>query len=259
MEERYYNNSRIVRELREAALIERGFLYTAWQIAVRPGAALQQILTGDRGRFQDPVKFLFICVAMAAVMMNSDIARQALVANGPVASKSPEPKMQVAEQQLADIVADPQSKRDTRFRATKALRELQTTVAEWATQETFKWMNVAMLLAVPFYALGTWLVFNRKFCFAEHLVISGYLYGVQCLLSLATIPIYFWSINAASVVYFVSSTAYQFFAWRQVFKISGWREWIGCVVLLVGITISYLVVATILGVFFVIAILLLET
>lgn len=259
MEERYYNNSRILRELREAALIERGFLYTAWQIAVRPGAAIQRILTGDRGRFQDPVKFLFICVAMAAVMMNSDIARQAFVANGPVATTSPEPKVQAVEQQLADILADQQTKRDTRFRATKALRELQTTVAEWATQETFKWMNVALLMAVPFYALGTWLVFNRKFYFAEHLVIGGYLYGIQCLLSLATIPIYFWSINAASVGYFVSSTAYQFFAWRQIFKISGWREWVGCVLLFVGITITYLVVATILVVFFMIAILVLET
>lgn len=258
MEERYYNNARILRELREVVLIERGFLYTALQIARFPGAALQKILTGDRGRFQDPVKFLFVCVAMAAVIMNLDISRRVIMGGDLAPLQSSEPKIQRVEQLLTDISTDQELKRDDRFRAGKALQELQTSGPEWAMRETLQWMNVALLLAVPFYAMGTWLVFNRNFCFAEHLVISGYLYGIQCLLSLATIPIYVWSTYGGSVSYFVISTAFQFFAWRQIFMISGWREWIGCVLLLAGITVTYLIVAVISGTFFIVVIFLLQ-
>jgi hypothetical protein len=258
MNERYYNNARIFREIREAVLVERGFLYTAWRIAVQPGATLQQILTGDRDRFLDPVKFLFVCVALVAVVMNLDIARQIYTGGLSGPSGIPEPGLRSVEEQLAAILSDEQTNREVRFRTRKALQELQTGIPERAMQQSFQWVNVTLLLAVPFYALGTWLVFNRKLCLAEHLVINGYLYGLQCLLSLVTFPIYFFSMSVGTIGYFVVSTAYQFFAWHQVFKISGWREWIGCVALLIAVTFTYLVVTVFLMMVFFLATILID-
>ena len=242
MTDRYYNFPRILRELRETVLFERGFFFTAWKICSTPGLALRQILEGGPHRFQDPVKFLFLCVAAAVLIMNLDVSRKLMWGNLEFPGRGPEPKFEVSQQQLSDILADPQSNRDLRFRATRAQQALRTPMPEWAMQETMQWMNVALLMAVPFYALGTWLMFRRNLNLAEHLVVNGYIYGAQCLLSILVLPAYLWSTMVGSLTYFGVSTIFQFFAWRQVFRISGWFDWIKSVGLLIGIFTVYFIV-----------------
>jgi hypothetical protein len=241
MSDRYYNIPRIGRELRETVLFERGFFFTAWCIATTPGKALRQILEGRSHRFQDPVKFLFLCVAAAALIMNFDISRQMMWKDIEFPNAGPEPKFAIIDQQLADLLADSESKRDIRFRASRAQQELRTPMPVWAMQQTMQWMNIVLLMAVPFYALGTWLMFPRNLNLAEHLVVNGYIYGVQCLLSMLVLPAYLWSTTVGSLTYLVVSTIFQFFAWHQVFRISGWFDWMKSVGLLIGIFTVYIV------------------
>lgn len=241
MADRYYNLPRIWRELRETIFFERGFFFTAWRILTTPGQALQQILDGGSHRFQDPVKFLFLCVALAALIMNLDVTRRAMSGGFDFPQQAPEPKFQLIQQQLAEVLADPEINRDIRFRAVRAQHELEYSMPNWASEETMKWMNVMLLVAVPFYAVGTWLLFRRDLNLAEHLVVNGYVYGVQCLISIVVLPVYFWSMTGASLAYFVVSSIYQFFAWHQTFRLTGWFDFLKCVVLQFGVTFVYLI------------------
>lgn len=244
MSERFYNNRRIMVELREALVIERGFLFTFWRMLTRPAESLDLILRGPDRRFQDPVKFLFICVALSTLALNLNIGQQVSVANTTPGTPAADPGLKAAEEQLLGMIKSPESLLTTKFQAKRALRELQMTTPDWFMNQTFKWMNLALLIAVPFYAIGTWLVFHRHFNFAEHLVINGYIFSIQCLLSILTLPINFWSLGWGSAIYFVISTVYQMVAWCWVFQIRGWREWCGCTFLLVAVTMIYFVATT---------------
>jgi hypothetical protein len=244
MSERFYNSRRILLELREALVVERGFLFTGWRLLTRPAESLDRILSGPDRRFQDPVKFLFICVTLSTLAMNLNLAHQVSDRGAPPDAPAADPGLTAAEAQLLAMIDSPDSLLTTKFQAKRALRELQLTTPDWFMHQTFKWMNLALLIAVPFYAVGTWLVFHRHFNFAEHMVINGYIFSIQCLLSLLTVPISSWSPGWVSIAYFVISTAYQLAAWCWVFQIRGWREWCGCIVLLVAITMIYFIATT---------------
>ncbi|MBL8889416.1 MAG: hypothetical protein JNL67_05525 [Planctomycetaceae bacterium] len=239
--DRYYNLPRILRELRETVLFERGFLFTAWQVFKCPGSAIRQILESGPHRFQDPIKFLFLCVALAVLAMNLEFTQKAMFGNVQFPELAAGERFEAVEQQLQEIIDDPSTKRELRFRVERAQRELKLSAPEWAIQKSMQWMNVALLLVVPLYAIGTWLIFRRSLNFAEHLAFNGYIYGVQCLLSILTIPVYFWSMNAGTIIYFIISTLYQFFAWRDILQISGWFEWLKCILMLVAVFATYMV------------------
>jgi hypothetical protein len=57
-------------------------------------------------------------------------------------------------------------------------------------------------------------------------------------------PINASSMAWGSLVYFVISTAYQLVAWCWVFRIRGWREWCGCLFLLVAVSLIYFIATT---------------
>jgi hypothetical protein len=244
MSERFYNNRRILVELREALVVERGFLFTCWRMLTRPAESLDLILSGTDRRFQDPIKFLFVCVALSTLAMNLNLGQQASVQKMATGGPAVDPGLKVAEEQLLGMIESPESLLTTKFQAKRALRELQMTTPDWFMHQTFKWMNLALLIAVPFYAVGTWLFFHRQFNFAEHMVINGYIFSIQCLLSLLTMPINASSMAWGSLVYFVISTAYQLVAWCWVFRIRGWREWCGCLFLLVAVSLIYFIATT---------------
>jgi len=243
MSDPFYNNRRILIELREALLVERGFVFTCWRVLTRPAQSLEQILLGTNRRFQDPIKFLFICVTLSTLAMNVDFGQKVSVneVSGTAAATPPDPGLKVVEEQLLEMIESPESLLTTKFQAKRALRELQVSTADWFMLQTLKWMNLALLIAVPFYAIGTWLVFHRHFNFAEHLVINSYIFSIQCLLSLLTVPINTWSMAWGAIAYFVISTIYQLAAWCRIFQIRGWREWCGSIVLLLAITVIYFV------------------
>ncbi|HEX2094868.1 MAG TPA: DUF3667 domain-containing protein [Longimicrobiaceae bacterium] len=152
--ERFTLRSVFMRLVTDAFDLNRGLLFTALALFRRPGEAVREYVGGATVRYTNPVKYLVICVALAVFAsvqagITHDIASGMAEGAGAAA--------QVRAQQVSDLLA--------------------------------QYMNLFMVLAVPFMTLASRLVYRRAgFNFAEHLIFNLYVYAQQSLLYLPFVP-----------------------------------------------------------------------
>jgi hypothetical protein len=234
----YFSPKRLLTELREACLGERGFLFTAYRCLFFFGDSMRIVLSGQGEGlgYHPPLKFLTVCVAltvMASHFFSASLDQIRGLDQAPL--KALVPSIEGLETFMADQDASPELK----LRVKRAIAELSMSEAERVQNEINKWLNVGLLLAVPVIAAGTWLCFRRDYNWVEHLVITSYLYSIQCLLWFLCLPIVPWFPSTVPIVYFLISIIYQLVAWRAIFGFHQWHDWILAIAALILTFIAY--------------------
>jgi len=127
--------------------LERGLVFTLRELIVRPGEVTNAFVSGDRYRYMNPFRLLITVVALvvlASSWVDLDMADMMVTQNG---ARSEE--------------------------MTQLMREAFR-----------KYLNVILLLNIPFMTVGSILIFRRqRWNFAEHLALNSYAYSVVALLT----------------------------------------------------------------------------
>lgn len=256
MSTKHYTLAKLISGFFEALLGEKGFVYTLMQFVRNPGGSLRSILAGQLGKFNEPIRFLLYSVTLAALAMN-------LIGVGgfqldnfqvPEILRSDE-QLEEATKNLTSLRNDKQATSEIRFRIDRALADLQQSRLEWLLSVFLQWINVFLLIAVPVYSLGTYVILPRGMNFAEHLVLNAYIYGVQCCLAVVFAPVCLWSYTLYNVIYMLISQFYQLYAWQQIFRIRSWKDWLLCGILVFGSVIVYIGITMLLALAFMISVL----
>jgi hypothetical protein len=238
MTEKHFTIAKLSAGMLEVVVGEKGFLFTLNQLLRRPGASLRMILEGQIGKFNEPIRFLLYSVGLAALTMNLIGALGIEVFQIQELGQSIE-QLDTAATELESLRDNKQSNPELQFRVDRALAKLNQSRIEWQMEVILQWINVFLLIAVPVYAAGTFLLFPRGLNFAEHLVVNAYIYGVQCCMSVVLAPISIWNYTAYTSIYLAVTLVYQVFAWQQVFAIRSWKDWLLCSVLICGSIVAY--------------------
>jgi hypothetical protein len=154
--ERFTLRSILTQLVTDAFDLNRGLLFTALSLFRRPGEVVREYVSGATVRYTNPVKYLVVCVALVV------FASIQLGATGEVAGGFTE-----------------------EYGAGSAAKVQQV------TELLDRYMNVLMVLAVPFMAAASRLFFRRAgLNYAEHLIFNLYVYAQQSLLFLPFVPLW---------------------------------------------------------------------
>lgn len=196
---------------------ERGLPYTLWQFLIYPKKATKEYLFGNRRKFMDPIKFLFLSVTIAAFVLIQNLGTDDAML-----------------QQMLESAKDEQQK--------KILIRFNELISNY--------YNLFFFLNVPFYAMATKLLYNKKdYFFAEHLTISAYLYAAATY----TMPLLLFAPNSMKgIVITVLSTfisVYLIWAYMKIFE-ENWINglWKGILVVLIASVIYVILLSGITGV-----------
>lgn len=163
---------------------EKGLPFTLWQFLIRPGKASQEYLFEDRKKYMDPIKFLFLAVAIGTYIMLNYIPA-------------------------------------TDFFPPDAFGEIDkgVEILEKLSQLLGKYYNILLFLNVPVYAFMSWLLFKQKgWYFTEHLAINAFLYGtVTYMMPLILIVPTAYRADATGVMSILISL-YYLFAYKKIFE-----------------------------------------
>lgn len=167
--------------------LERGILYTIWQMIKSPGEAMRSYLFTDRSHFLDPLKFLVLAVAaylFVSLQFFPDTGFFGGFAKG--------------------LSASPQS---GQVRA-EALQKIVGYLKDYA--------NLMMLLTVPIAAVFSWRLFRSyRLYYGEHLALNAFLYGFLSFAGILFLP--FDSEGYALMVFYLIYITYFL---RSLFHLS---------------------------------------
>ena len=218
--------SRIWKELLSQLNLEKGFIYTIRRFGFSPGKATNEYLYQDRSKLVPPMRYLFISVTISAIitiqfLMSTDV--------------------------MSDMV--------------QGQMNGLTNMEEGPVKEYFeyffhnnmavnsKYFNILLLFSVPLSAAATTIVYKlRKYNYAEHLVINGYIYATSTAIYILAIPFTFFADlqNLALIITFLA-LPYSMFAFYQVFDDKKWKGiWKSLLAMLISFIFS-LVAISLLG------------
>ncbi len=188
--------------------LDHGFLFTARELLLRPGASLHSILAGRRRAYSRPFGFLLIGSALYVLAAH-------YIHSGTI---------------LANVL--------------NGISSTDEGVSK--VYGTLKWLGghytYASLLLLPLFSLCTRLVFRRSgLCYSEHLVINMFIKGQLALMIAIIYPLQ----EISPYLFFVIWSGlglYSFFALGQVFD--QWR-WVPR---LLAIALCYILYWTLIGV-----------
>lgn len=124
--------------------VDRGVLFTSWQIIIRPGLMLRDYLDGKRAKHTKPFQFLLIMVALSLIFFTQDEFKEGMQAGFSDSGKPKSDAAQAFSQQWM----------------------------QWITDN----MTALVVGIIPFMALlARWLFRKRNLNLAEHVVVSCYL------------------------------------------------------------------------------------
>jgi len=176
---------------------DKGFLNLLLQLFVRPGVvAREYILEKKRKKYFNPFQFILIIGSIAAfVAINTHFAETTMEAMSPGTA------------------------------ASQRVVQFQHTIAKYMA----KYYNFLVLLQLPFFALGSFLVYRKyRFNYAEHLTLHTFITAQATLLGMLTMiligvigktGVYFSFIMALIVMAYQVLAFTQFFSERSVIGI----------------------------------------
>lgn len=175
--------------------VDRGILYTVWQLLKRPGPFLNEYLQGRRAGVFNVVTLLLICAGL--VLIVSDF-----------------------QGQMTEVETELGKSEETRIVA-QVFHFLD---------HNAKWLILGL---IPIFSLASFIVYRkRKYNYTEHLVINSYLFGMFLFLMLLLgllfkLPFLAWA-DDASIDFFLGFV-YLVYAywhmWRSDYSLAGqmWR------------------------------------
>ena len=139
---------------------DKGVLFTAKELLVRPGNAIREFIEGKRVKYFRPVSLVLILAGLYGFLAHY-YQLNMLAGNVQITSDS--------AQQMA------------------ALQVALGRASEWFSQH----YSLVALGELPVFALGTFIAFRKwGYNFAEHLIISSFLTAQRILLRLILFPLY---------------------------------------------------------------------
>ncbi len=124
--------------------LEKGFFYTIWQLLLRPGLVINDYLNKATVRYVHPFRFAFIVATISAIITISSGAFET--------------------QELSQFMP--------------GKSEIEVEKLENLVEQIKKYFTLIMLVSIPFYALGTQIIYKRfKKNYTEHLILNCYAYG----------------------------------------------------------------------------------
>jgi hypothetical protein len=176
--------------VQDALNLERGFPSTLVALALRPGEAIRDYLSGRTLPYTNPFKYLLVWVALSTLFT----AWFDLLSRG-----------------FVDAFPDP----DAPGAATSYL----------VMEVLAPFYNLALLFGVPFMALFSRMLFRRAgYNLAEHMVFNGFVYGQQTALFVLLVPVMLLWPGATAwvmVLYLLMMMAYYAWACVSFFQV-GW-------------------------------------
>ncbi len=164
---------------------DKGILYTLKQLAFRPGIAIREYIEGKRIRHFKPFSLLVILATIMGLL-----------------------KFYF----LPDTTADAK----ININGLSFSPHYFTAVYEWLNSHS----AIMALVVIPFYALGSYLVFRKKgFNYSEHLVFNAYVSGLLLMLDIVTFPlVYFFNEKQGSNIinYGIAIGAFLLTVWSYI-------------------------------------------
>lgn len=141
----------VARIVEDATDFDRGFIFTAWQLTLRPATAVREYLDGRQVRYTNPLRYLVVIAAITTL---------GFLAAG---------MMELYEAEFATLPEDTSE-------VTRRFGHLLNVMMS-------RYFNLLSIAAAPFVAFGSYLLFKpARRTFAEHLVFNAYTYAHAGLL-----------------------------------------------------------------------------
>lgn len=186
--------------------LEKGVFYTIRELSLRPAQAIRTYLQIDRSRMQDPIKFLFVMVAFAAlVFIRTDLKQSSQNFQDGVTYGSQSSANSISKEQMAEI-------------NTRAGRAMDFMTDNY---------QLLLIFSIPFSTFWSFLHFRKKeWNAAEHLVINSYVFGYQSgLYAVLKVFEYLLDLNPLymSIPYLFLSLGYAIFVYVRIFDVTAFR------------------------------------
>jgi hypothetical protein len=191
MEGRWQTTVLIEQFIHHVTNIEKGFTYTIIKLLTAPGELIREYWKGKTIRAYNPFRFVLICVA-ASVLLNFLLGIDDLL------QETLQPQM-IQDEFGPDRVAA-------------------------ADQSFDSWLNVLVLLLIPFNSIVTYYLFNQhKHNYAEHLIMNSYSLGIQGALGIIVMLVFMlmpdWILAYLGINLLVG-IGYNTYLFRHVFSVS---------------------------------------
>lgn len=187
--------SSIYNTLLEQFHLEKGIGYTIKQFILQPQSAIHEYFYVDRKRMIRPSRFLLLTVAIATFLSYQFF---------PLGDKMAE-----------ELAQDPDYQK---------IPEQYLPAISYITALVNKYFNLVFMSSLPFISLGTLLLFPMKsYNFAEHLILNIYLFCIQTIVFIITIP-FLNSFIIAAYIQAVVVGAYTLYFYKKVFDVSWFQS-----------------------------------
>lgn len=221
--------------------LEKGILYTIWNLLIRPGKVLKNFLFEDRAKMMKPFNFALLLVSIStfvtfnfvdygefgkglesgvqlsmddskkrdsllqdSITRTIEITSDTLVTNDSIPSVDSLSNKKISPEDL--------HKKKKKKLSSKEFTEMMMT----GFYESF---SLITFLSIPFLALGSFLFFRSTgLNYSEHLVVNTFITGLMAVLNTLTVPLYSYDINFGVSVGMIITIAYNFFAYYKLFK-----------------------------------------
>ena len=133
--------------------LDHGIPHTIWELFINPGKVTREYLEGKRSRYTDPVKFMLIAVSLITLLMvNTGMMTEFMAGMSDGAANT------------SREAQDPELKK----------------FSDGIYTNMLDYMQVWMLIFVPFSTFFGWLIFKRgKYNMAEQFIFMCFVYGMQ--------------------------------------------------------------------------------
>ena len=196
--------------------LEKGIGFTIKQFMLHPQKAIDEYFYIDRKRMIRPSRFLLLTVAIATFLSYQFF---------PLGDKMAEEFAQNPDYQK--------------------IPEQYLPAISYITALVNKYFNLVFMSSLPFVSVGTLLLFPMKgYNFAEHLILNIYLFCIQTIIFIITIP-FLESFVTAAYIQIVVITTYTLYFYNKVFGLSWfqsiWRTTLVWIISQFGVSIIILI------------------
>lgn len=141
--------------------VDRGLWHTSINLLIKPGQVIRDVLGGKTVTYLHPFRYLIIWLTLQTFLTINLGLIERLQDVMPMAN----------QQAISAEQAEFQQKFYTIY---------------------IGYMNAWLALMIPFYSFGTWVAFRKhKLNYAEHLIVTAYIFGQTSLIGILIIPLYY--------------------------------------------------------------------
>lgn len=195
-------------QILEQLNLEKGLGYTIKQFLLRPGRAVQEYFYENRKRYTKPFSFLLLTTALTTFLMVEFVLKK-------------------SGSSMEELTASPEWQR---------LPDLLKPGLRLISTMATKYFNLFYLSTLPSTVLASYLLFRKKqpYNLAEHLVINTYIFAIQSIFYLFTIP---FMANEQQAVWtslpVLLMVLYFIYAYLKIFRLTIWRGLLYCAIVYV--------------------------